>query len=300
MLAEVKFATIAYVPPPRLPYSSAFYDNMQSHKTKHDLLLYSEHSWPGARRFEGSAEALQGVADASGAERVYNVSNLVFYSGMAMAERAGYTHVLYVEADSRVARPDWDARIFDDFLNQRMPPIIGGSVAVHNPSNFGGEGIRRWAELTRRNVRRNHPIPTYGNLGTKDKGNSCVFCYGSGTVIDMEWYRRLFTEEERTPDSAAAQASHQFGIERRTVDGVNGGADGFGMMKLARASRAWDIELGVRIWKQFGPDAYDLIAHLGTVFSSFGNVLTCEHERLEMLRTGEAELVHQVKSDARI
>jgi hypothetical protein len=73
--------------------------------------------------------------------------------------------------------------------------------------------------------------------------------------------------------------------------------DGFQATQLALDSKPWDLELGVRIWKQFGVEAYDMVANLKTVFSSYGNVITTEAERIAMLQDGSRRLVHQVKSD---
>lgn len=292
----MRLATLAYVPPPKLPYAEAFLRNIQKHKATHDLVLYSDHAWPDVRVLAGSAEAISGDLDTRGRPKAYSTANLVFYTGMALAERLGYTHILYIEADSRVYGDGWDDAIFAEFFSQRMPMIIGGSVAVHNPSNSGLEGLRRCDELVRRNTRRNFPIPIYGNMGTADRGQSCVFTYGSGTVLDIGWWKKLFSEEERSPEVQSGPVGHQFGMARRPfLDASNGGADGFGMLSISRTSRAWDIEIGMRIWQLFGPDSYDLIAHLGTVFSSFGDVLTTEAERLALLGK-EIRFVHQVKS----
>jgi hypothetical protein len=179
---------------------------------------------------------------------------------------------------------------------------------VHNPCNAGREAACRWEKLVVSNARRNFPVAThvhvptlaFGNRGISDRDVSCVFCYGSGTVIDMEWYRKLFTEAERNRVVESKTGEHQFGsvgIVSRRPSPVTVKGDGFQATQLALDSKPWDLELGVRIWKQFGVEAYDMVANLKTVFSSYGNVITTEAERIAMLQDGSRRLVHQVKSD---
>lgn len=299
----MKPCCVAYIPPPSISYAEAFLRNITKFKPKHDLILYSEHPWPGVKGLAGTPEAIKNERDRQGRAKEFALSNLVFYTGMGLANAGDYTHALYVEADSRVGCEHWDERIFAEYLKQPIPQIIGGSVVLQNPANSGIDGQRRADELIRKNTRRNFPIPIYGNKGALDNSGSCVFCNGSGTVIDLAWYKLLFTEEERSPEVQDAPRGHQFGLQRRSqsvyVENGNGGANGFWAMKLARESRPWDVELGTRIWQKFGADAYDVIANLSTVYSSYGDVLTKEAERLAMLKNGVA-LVHQVKSNAEI
>lgn len=296
-----KLLTVAYLPPPSLPYAAPFLRNIRAHRNKHDLLLFSDCDWPDVKRIKGSPECVKGHTS-------FAVSNLIFYTGMSLAEQAGATHVLYVEADSRVFGDAWDAKIFDEFLQRpRVPAIIGGSVAVHNPCNAGREAALRWEELVASNVRKNFPIAThihvpvlaFGNKGSADKADSCVFCYGSGTVIDMQWYKLLFSEAERRPELQEDTGGHQFGMTtRREVPQAD--PEGFAFAQLAKNTRPWDLELGIRIWSRFGPDSYDVIANLPSVFSSYGSVITSEEERLGMLRDGSRSLIHQCKSNAEV
>jgi len=296
-------AVIAYVPPPVLPYAQAFLNNIRKFRTTHELLLFSDHAWPDVKRIPGNPETLKG-------EKSFSVSNLVFYTGMELALRVGYSHVLYLEADSRVMGDNWDGAIFDEYFRQPMPAIIGGSVAVHNPCTAGREAALRWEELVANNSRRNYPVAThmhvpvlaFGNKGSNDRQDSCVFCYGSGTVIDCAWYRKLFTEGERAPLAKGPQ-DHQFGtfgvVSRQPQVALPDG-DGFHVTSVAKESRAWDVEIGCRIWEKFGADSYAVIANLPSVFSGYSESITTEAERIAMLRNGERRLIHQCKSGVEI
>jgi len=286
----------AYVPPPKLPYAEPFLRNIRKHKTKNDLLLFSEHDWPDVKRLQGTPEILKNEKDRHNRDKAWTMANLIFYTGIDMAVRAGYTHAIYVEADSRVKGDGWDARIFDEFFGLPMPAIIGGSMVIHNPATSGIVGLRRWDDTVRRNKRRNFPIPTFGDCGGCEKKDSCVFVYGSGMVIDLAWWSKLFAQEERDHDVQSIPQVHQFGMTSRLPRSpAIPPENGFWPVKLARNSRPFDVELGVRIWNLFGPDAYDVIANLTTIFSSYGDLLTSEDQRLSMLSDG-ANLVHQVKS----
>lgn len=253
---------VGYVPPPTFGQPRVFLENVAKFPAVHPLLLFSDHDWPGVIKVLASPEIVKGMSP-----NKWLVNNFIFFTAMRVAMRHNATHVLYLEADSRVG-PDWDTKIFTEFFELPMPPVCAGSMVCYNPTNAGLAAQQRWAEVVNASMkRRNFPIPTYGFKGAADDSGSCVYVNGSLGVYDMAWMRRLFGTMEYTP-------------------------------QLARDCTAWDMEIGVRIWPIFGIKSYDMVAHLHSIYSSFGNVLTTESERMAMLRKGDVVAVHQVKSSA--
>lgn len=259
--------TVAYLPPKSWGCSVAFHDNLAKYPTRYPLVLFSEaaQDWPAATRINGSPEILKGAKMDNGQANKFAINNLVFLTGMRVAIKNGFTHAIYLEADCRVGVPGWDALVFEEAFNIGRPLIIGGTVAVYNPCNHNMRAARRWEELVARNVRRNVPIATYGYKGAADHHPSCVFTNGALTVLDLAWIGRLF-DLSNTPT-------------------------------LARNLPPWDMAIGMRIWEMFGVEAYDVVGHLTTVYSGYGDVLTTEAERIQMLRDGKVVAVHQVKTN---
>jgi hypothetical protein len=187
---------------------------------------------------------------------------------MRIAIKQGASHVLLVEDDVRVRGKGWDEKIFAEFFNNPNPILIGGSVVVYNPSNSNLAALRRWEELIKSNTRRNFPIPTYGTKGAADGSGTAVFVNGAGGVYSIDAIKMLFPNL-MTPGA--------------TFD-------------LAVNDCAWDFSIGFRIWEKFKEHAYDLVGMINCIFSGYGDVLTSELDRLQMLRSGDVCLVHQVKS----
>lgn len=264
----MKLAVIAYVSPPSHGQPQVFMDNLKKFPTKHPLILFSDHNWdwPGLIKLKGSPETVKKLS-----REPWAVNNMVFFTAMRVAVGNGVTHALYVESDSRVGCPGWDDIMFSEYFGLCKPAICGGSMVVYNPCNAGALAAQRWGEICGPQGTRNRPIitylpvPTYGHKSAADGSGSCVFVNGSLGIYDMAWITKLFNLAQS--DQVAVQ------------------------------SQPWDMEIGHRIWAMFGPDSYFLVHHLHSVYSSFGNVLTTEIERLEMVRSGKVVATHQVKSD---
>lgn len=264
----MRLASLGYVPPPKFGGAQTFYDNVRKFPTTYELILFSEHDWPGALKLKGSPEQVKGATFPNGKVNPFSIHNLLWLTALRICRERGVTHMLYLEADCRVGRDHWDAVVFDEFFSAGRPLICGGSLAVYNPCNYSPEAARRWAQLVSRNIKRNFPIPTYGWLGAADKQPSCIFANGALAIYEVAWMARYFD-----------------------LDNSAG---------IAVQGTAYDMMVGSLIWKDFEEDAYEVVGHLESVFSGYGDVLTTEADRMKMLRDGQCVAVHQVKSNATI
>ena len=263
---NMKPAIIAYVPPDPKFHPAVFAANIRRFKNHCALLLFSE-QWPDTIKLSHAPDVIRASVTETNPHKAWSINNFIFFTGLRVAIRNDATHILYVEADSRVRSDHWADMVFEEYF-KHPTAVIGGSMVVYNPCNAGPEAARRWMETVSKNTRRNHPIPTYGFKGAADGSGSCVFVNGSLGIYDVAFMKQLFD-----------------------LSNTN---------TLSLTSTAWDMEIGIRMWAKFGCEAYDKIAHLGSVFSSFGNILTTEAERLDMLRRGDVVAVHQVKSAATV
>lgn len=260
-----KLGTIGYCPPPHFPGADAFLNNLQKYPPHNELLLYSDHPYPQCQvKLLGSPELIRGART-----NKWAINNAIFITGMKIARKHGFSHVIYLESDCRVGRMNWDQIIFNEFFNLGFPYIAAGTLVCWNPFNAGSEVARRWeALLQSKNRARNFPIPTYG---TRDTGDPRIFPNGALGVYDMAWIEILFDIYN-------------------TVDFAAGGA--------------WDFQLGARIWHKFGADSFNMVGQLSSIYSGYGDSddpktrgVTTLAERLEMLKSGEICCVHQVKGD---
>lgn len=262
----MNLASLLYLPPPKAyPSAEAFVKNLQRFPPKHPLIVYSDHdyNWPDQILLPGSPECVKGATDAQGRPNQFAINNLVFLTGLRIAIAKGVSHCIYLEADCRVGCKDWDDHIFEEYFTLPRPAIAAGTLATYNPCNHSAEAARRWQQLVARNTRRNVPVATYGWVGAAQQHPSCVFPNGALSVLDIDWMQRLFPLDNT--------------------------------VKTAGDLCAWDMALGKNIWERFGVQSYDVMGFLECIYSSYGDILTTQEERLQMLRDLKAVAVHQVK-----
>lgn len=263
----MKLASIGYVPPPEFGCAKEFYENLMKFPAAHELILFSEYAWPGAIQIPDPID-FKNATFPDGKPNPFALNNVLFLTALRIARRQEISHIIFLESDCRVGVKAWDDVIFEEYFSLGRPTIAAGTLACYNPCNYSPEGARRWVKLVSRNDRRNHPVATYGYLSAAVKAPSCVFPNGALAVYDVAWMGQLWDLE-------------------------NTGA-------CAMANSAFDMILGTLVWERFAEDSYEVLGYLESIFSSYGDVLTSEEDRLQLLRDGKAVAVHQVKSKATI
>lgn len=276
----MKLVTIGYVPPQRMGLcADAFCTNLVFYKNTHPIVLFSDAPYPGKICGDSKKWLDEWVSIDNPESRLprhwrttnkFALSNLLFMTACRMARlRYNASHIIYLESDCRVGVNHWDDIMAREFFTHPRFHLIGGSAICYNPFNAGIQVARRWEQFVAANTRRNFPIPTYGckNQDQQGDGLTLVAVNGALGIYDLDWLWDAF---------------HGF---QNTV-------------QTAMEMHAWDFVVGGKMWEQFGIRSFDLVQNLSCIYSSYGNVLTSETERLGMLRSGQVVAVHQVKSDA--
>lgn len=182
-----------------------------------------------------------------------------------------------------------------------MPALMGGSLVCYNPYNAGQRAAGHFERLvTKYNTRKNFPVAgrvkfdpflasdynsqnvtedglsnrhphyvkAFGWKGSNDGSGSCVFPNGSLSIFKVDFLKSLLGKVS--------------------------------VVKAATDSSPWDMEVGKRAWEMLGDSVYNFCAQLTCSYSSYGNVISTEEERLELLRSGRVVAVHQIKSPATV
>jgi hypothetical protein len=275
----MKLGIFGYCPPAKFQdgLSMAFLENLKRFPAKNELILFTDPNpthpeiagWPGMVFLKADPEKVfprQGFQKSDGT--YWAINNAVFLTACQMAVGKGFSHMIYLEADCRMGEAHWDEVIYDEFFSNPVPCVAGGSIVCWNPHAGGMESLKRWEDLIVRSnkEKRNFPIPTYG-WGQNKGDKVSIFPNGALGVYDLKWMTKFFASPDGTWDAQTFAQKH-----------------------------AWDFVIGEAIWAEFGIDAYDMVCHLKSVYSSFGNLITSEEERLQMLRDHRVSAVHQVKS----
>lgn len=269
----MKLGVIGYVPPPDYPGATAFFENITGFRTHYNLLLYSDHDWPGTIRVK-NPEQFKRLLDRRGNPNKWAINTAVWITGLRVAVRNELTHILYLESDCRVGCDDWDKAVFDEFLapdKRYDQPVVGGTIIVYNPCNYDRKFAELWTNLIQeQNAKKNFPIATYGWKGQGEQTEPILLVNGALGVYDVSEVSEL-------------------------MDATTEGAT----TKLASLNVAWDFELGRRMFRKYQHSVFRKVKMLDTVFASYGNIITTEDDRREMLDSGKVKAVHQIESDWR-
>ena len=267
---KTKLAVVAYLPAPHFGHPIVFAENLKQFPTKNELIMFSPHHWGGVYDVMkiGNPEIVANTRLPNGNPKPYAITNLIFYTGLRMAKQRDITHMLYVEPDCRVGKKGWDNTMFTEFFSKKTPAILGGSCVAYAPFNEDMTAARAFAKWYRETEAK-CPIPIYGCKGAEQKGTeTMVFTNGALSVIDVNAMCEIF--------------------------------DLSSTVNLAKSTGPWDMEIGRRIWANYGIESFDIVAHLNSAWSTYANVLSTEEERINLVRKGEIVAVHQVKSAATV
>lgn len=270
----MKLCIAGYLPPPSFTGSKSFLDNLQQFKRLYPLHLISDHPYelkggPAVLKLKASPEIYKNILDSGNNKNRWGLSNGLFFTSIKLMRKMGYTHVLYLESDCRVGCDYWDEQIVEEFLERgERSTIAAGSTVCYAPCNNSDPDFQaRWATYTGRSarIRPGYPVPTYGKGSSKVKQRPAIIVNGAAGIYSINELEELFDLESPT----------------RT---------------LAAESTAWDWEIGLRAYQKYGAKVFDKFLLLNTVFSSYGDILTNEAERRQMLMSGRFVAVHQIKS----
>lgn len=283
----MKLGVVGYIPrsniPPKVCSPAAFVENISRFKTRAPLVLYSDGHWPCAEVRIPDPETIPNTNAKlkNGWPNYFVLNNLIFFTGLRIALRRGFTHIIYLEADCRVNGDYWDDVLFDFHFRHHEPLVASGTAVAFNVATAGREALLRWKQwMDAQKCVPGFIPPPYGwNGQSTSTEKPTVFVNGALGVYDVAWLQKLFGMD---------------GLPGQPPDGPSKD----NCKALAEQSFAWDFSIGYLLWKALGPYAFDVIQNNPKVYSGFGNVLSSEEERMSMLRDGIVCAVHQIKSSA--
>lgn len=285
-----------YVPPPSFKGAKSFLENLSRNQISGEYFFLSEHREYGF----GDKNLLGHPPELNAAvmeKKTPRLSNLVFLSCLRVASQRGYTHMLYIESDCRFKGNGWDAIMFEEFFSLPFPALAGGSVTAHSMINGGGEFYRRFSQYFKEK-QKNLPLPVFGIQALNVPGAAECFKDGEAQVIAPGDSRAVLRNVKPSLYPNGAIGIYDIAMCRE-IFGMNPDGswkkDYNGMMVVSWP--AWDYVIGMALYDKFGSDVFDVVAHLETCWSSYGDSLSTEAERLQMLRDGVCRGVHQVKGE---
>jgi hypothetical protein len=261
-----KLLVIGYLPPTRIYPTDAFMKNMKDFPPRNEMVLFSdEYEAEGVVKLAGSVEVAKVPSNRMA------VNNLIFFIALRIAASKGASHILLVENDCRVNKAGWDEIIFQEFLNKNPNAICGGSLAIFNPCSFNQKAAQKYENLIVSSAK-NRPVPfsVTGSSNLAEFRDSCVFPNGALAIYRMDWLLKTFPQVTGSPQD---------------------------YIKTAQEIVTWDYEIGKRLWNEFKENTYDKVVHIDCHYSGYGNVMTTDDERRQLLESGRIVAVHQIKSD---
>ena len=262
---NLKLGIIGYIPPPNIGYPEAFLQNMADYPAKYQMILFSDHTYPGILKIAASPEIAKTPTNKMA------VNNLIFWTAIRIAAANKFTHIILIEPDCRVIAEGWDEIIYREFFEKNAEAITGGSVAIFNPCSHSGDGARRFEKYVIETAKdRKMPLSVTGSSNLAEFRDSCVFPNGAFAIYQMDWMLKTFPQ-------AIGPTKEYY--------------------ELAQTSKTWDYEIAIRLWNQFKVETYDKVVSIGCIYSGYGDVMSTEVQRRDMLRHKTVIGVHQIKSD---
>lgn len=256
-------ATLAYLPPDKVPFAAAFRKNIRQFKTAYPLFLFSD------TPDDDSVQRIPNPEKFIKAGRPFVINNYCFLRALEIAVDRQLDWLILMEADCRVIGDYWDKAIFDEF-STFDDAVMGGTPVVWS-LNRGGRlltmSIIDYAADYQR--RMGVPIAIHGYHGSipskrgPEMATPCLYPNGAAAVYAVGLLAKMFPNYRE--DSAAASIT------------------------------AFDMAIGFSLHQLYGDGVTKKVAAMTSVFSGYGSEILTEQERRDWISTGRVRAVHQIK-----
>lgn len=251
-------AILAYVPDiPRL-HPDAFLRNLNSYKTESEVILYSCSKRDGC-------ELIPDPTPIKSSKNRVAIHNLVFLAGLKIAEQRGVKRFIYLELDCRVGYDYWDKAMFDEVKDCRDMFMAGTPARYNRDAMPGKQKFHTDQYCALYEEATGFKVPVFPSKVKRPLG--CVFLMGAGSIMNTAVASDLF-----------------LGFEKDSIS-------------KASKTPAFDLFIGMRCVQLFGVNATMKLPFLMKSFSTYGNKVNTEKDRIEMVKSGKWALVHQIKSN---
>jgi len=260
----MNLGTACYCPPRGVLNSDAFYENITKAKAHHPLFLFSDDArWNPSQLIQWP--------EFSGKRPGWTINNFLFFKALEIARAAKLDYYIFLESDSRVFGEAWDDIVFTEYF-QRYPNGIAcaGTPVCWDVCSGGREFAKKViAEAFAFQTATGIPMSFFSGKNPMDCSGAAYYPNGSLAVYQTEALLKIFAG---------------FDLD---------------IVSYSRRITAFDLALGRALWNYHGPKAVDHVGWLSSCYSAYGNCVTTEAERLQMLRDGRMAAIHQCKSDSR-
>lgn len=254
----INYATYCYVPAiPRLN-PDAFLRNLRAYKSAYPVRLYSEAAQDGM-------ELVQDFSSVKSSQNRVAIQNAAYLNALRMAERDGVDRFIYLELDCRVHGDGWDAAVFEE-ASQYKDMFAAGSLASYNRKMFTPLQTKSVDAAIASSVKHTgFKVPEFQSKSTRPLG--CLFIMGAAAAYQTSIMAEIFQNYERD------------------------------MLGKAVKVPAFDLMVGLRCYQLFQTRAPQKLPFLTSVFSTYGNRINTEKDRIEMAKSGTHRILHQIKSN---
>lgn len=258
----VNLGTIAYIPPPGVCNSEAFYANISKVKAHYPLYLFSDSK-------QWNPSQLIKWPEFTGKRPPWAINNFLWFKALEIALAAKLDYFLYVESDSRVAGDGFDQWIFNDFFHRYPNGIACAGTPVCWDVAAGGRefGKRIISEAWNYQQATGIPMSFYSKSNPMDCTGAAYYPNGSLAIYDTLAMNTVFAG---------------FNVD---------------IVMYSRFLTAFDLAIGRALWTYHRDNVTQHVGWLSSCYSAYGNCITTEKERLGFLRDRKFAAIHQCKGD---
>lgn len=244
-------------------------DNLKNYKhSAHDvpIVVYTDGSLDGSHNYPFTFVKINplplmkdGITPVN-----YKYATWAFFQGIKLAKKLGWKYFFYYEWDCMIGKDYWYDTIWQEHLNWIYEPIMTGTPVFKCPLQGVGNLLQGVQDYRYRyskecklymNVEHVYPFALYTN--------------GALTFYNTEETERYFKNEMEIKNEDASDH----------MDTIT----------------SWDLEIGIRLFKEFGEQSFEKVGWLPSSYSGCGDFYYNEEQRVSMLNSGLKTVIHQYK-----
>jgi hypothetical protein len=258
----LKLGIIAYAPVLDRLHPEPFIRNIKHWKTTNPIYWYSDYKGYDWAQHVSSPDILRK------SKNKIACHNCLFLFGLRIAIENGLDKFLFLESDTRVRGDYWDDKVFSEAADLNPQAWVAGGPAIWNSQYLSPEvksNVEWFIEDYR--LRSGFITPEFRPRKDPDHSTPCIFIIGAGAVYNTKAMSELYKSQLDAPGHSAVRMP------------------------------PFDLDIGTRTFRMFGKESVGKFSALTSVFSSFGDRVLNQTDRIALLKSGKVALIHQVKGD---
>jgi glycosyltransferase involved in cell wall biosynthesis len=194
----------------------------------------------------------------------YKYATWAFFEGIKIAQAKNWEYFFCYEWDCKIGKDRWYDILWQEHLNWPYEPIMTGTPVFKCPLHESGNLLQGSMDYR---YRYSKECGLYMNI--EHVNPHSLYTNGALTFYNTKETARYFDYELKFVGDS--QSNH--------MDTIT----------------SWDLEIGIRLFKQYGEQSFEKVGWLPSSYSGCGDYYYNQSQRESMLSSGQKVVIHQYK-----